>query len=171
MRYLVVVLFAPFIFAVEAPSPRPEPMDQETFNRLEIGSDALDDRLLSIVKTRNGGEIGNGLIRLQQAPEFSWADFHLLEGRLRKLGTDIYLVAAPIRFHKMVTANVKSVAEDNWTSRAILGSSAGDLPYFLWVEVNGREKFLQKLNELEIDSEASNLENLKRTGILMPKKR
>lgn len=169
MRQLAVLLIAPFVFSTETLSAWPAATRQDTLNRVQIASNDLDDQLLSIIKSRNGGQIGNDLIRLRRTPEFSWVDFHVVEGRLRKLGTDIYLVAAPFRFHKSVTANVKSVPESNWTSRAVLGD-AEDFPYFLWVEVNGHDKFLAKLSELGIGSEDINLESLKRTGILAPRK-
>jgi len=167
MRFFSILVF--ILFLATSGSSHAETLDGEAALSAQQ-TDNLDNLLLSIIKSRNGGEIGKDLIRLRQTPAFLKVDFSLIEGRLRKLGTEIYLVAVPFRYHEMVTSEVKSVAPDSWTSRSAAGQTAEDLPFFLWVEVNGREKYLRKLTQLGIDGEMTNLENLKRTGILTPKR-
>jgi hypothetical protein len=170
MPLLAIALFSQLLHAAEPELPPRPPADipRESLGSILDGYSKLDIILQAITNGQNGSQIANDLVSLLQKREYSWANFSTIERRLRGHATNVYLLAVPLRFHEMVTGGVKMA--NGWRSLAVTGSPPGDLEYFLWVEV-GKDQMLAKLKEFGIPSEEANLENLKRTGILLPKPR
>src|SRR4051812_1241559 len=104
LAFSLILGFSKCLYAGEL-SPLPVAGDKETAPAIQEISRQLDERLLEIVKLGDGPKIRFALYKLMATPEFAWADFIVLEGRLRMLKTDIYLVAAPLRFAE---GNVRS---------------------------------------------------------------
>lgn len=115
---------------------------------------AIDERLRASTASRNALVVAQALVDLmKQHPAM---DLVVLEGRLRKLQSDVYLLASPIANQSSTPSLISRPPR----------ATAGDLPYYLWIELNGREQMLKKRREFGTSSEYENLRKLKETGFL-----
>jgi hypothetical protein len=114
-------------------------------------SRSIDDRLHELTSSRplSFQALGEGLLGLLR--QYPSVDLSLIERRLRKLEIDVYLLAQPIADKPGMMATI---------------TGASEFPYFLWIEVHGRDEMLRKRAEFGTSSEEENLQKLRRAGFL-----
>ena len=116
-------------------------------------TEVIDRDLAWRAETRDINVIAEGL--LQAVARLPFIDFYWLERRLRRLGTDVYLIAQP-----------REMLEPGTCVQALW--SVLPAPEFsLWISVNGRDEMLATLARFGIPNERQNRENLTRTGLKM----
>lgn len=114
----------------------------------------IDNRLRSLEPSRNAVIWSQGFNEIIH--KYPFVDFYMIENRLRKLGSNTYLIAVPA-----------SQAPPGLRVRSLLGTPEGDMDYFLYVEVNGPEAANVDREKFEAGSLNENLEHLKVTGVLV----
>lgn len=115
----------------------------------------IDAYLRALEPHRNAIVWIQGFIEIMKA--YPWIDYIWIEGRLRAIDSDAYLIAAPI-----------STGPAGHCARALFGIPEGQLPFYLWISVNGKAEATAQLEEFKIESSQQNLQNLAKTGLLMP---
>ncbi len=118
-------------------------------------SSSIDETLKKLEPYRNAAAWSQGFLQLIRA--YPFVDFVLLEGRLRKLNSSAYLIAAPI-----------STAANDVYARALYFPQ-GDLKYYLWISVNGKAEADKTMKDFGIKSYKENVQNLRQTGFLQVK--
>ena len=152
MTFLALLFFSGFLHAAEPPSG-PDAERAAVLQRVQAISQQIDNYLVRLEPYRNAAVWSQGFIDIMK--QYPFVDFYMLEGRLRKLNSNAFLIAAPTEF-----------APQDMCARALFGIPEGNLKYFLWVSVNGRSEMQSQLEKFKIQNEEINLENLKKTGLL-----